>query len=298
MNKFDAELYWHVRTTPSKDLNLTNKDLKRLETKLAIIDKTLPASSERWTARLLNLKVMRLRELNSLLSRSKIADLQDPFLRRQFVTQLYLLSQSPWIGLGKSIELSRIETISSWAERTAEQRLLNDGLAGILKELGFTNPTTLQKARINLKKIASSGILGLPLNLPKINKSLDGKSMRQDHAVDIYNDVSRIYGKAAMVVMIAVLYNTFPDLQKEIEDQINHKIKERENDPETIRKRDEAFAAAMQALDKVGGQIDQLTSQDPKQTMFEETLALFESMNQRKATDTEIKEMREQIDSL
>jgi hypothetical protein len=295
INRFDAELYWYVKTTPTQNLNLSNKEMKKLETKLALIDKILPISGQSWASRLLSLKLMRLREVNKLFSGLKLSDLQDPFLRKQFITQLYLVSQSPWIGLQKSIEISRIESVSAWSERTTEQRLLNEGIPKILNDLGFSEATDLQKFRLTFKRVISSGILQVPLKLPMIAKSLDGKSMSQDHAIDIYNNISRVYGKAAMAVIIAVLYYTLPELQKDIEERINEKFKENEMDPENIRKREEAFNKAMNELDKVSEQIEQLSNQDPKQAMFEETLELFESMNHRKATASEILQLKQQI---
>ncbi|MDG0816034.1 hypothetical protein [Bdellovibrio svalbardensis] len=288
--------------------------MKRIEVKLALIDQVMPTGKLKWSERIFNLGLLRVRDLNALFSKYQIQDFQDPYLRKQFITQLYTLHETPWMGLRKSVELSRNERLQEWVVRTSEQRMLNAGLRELVDEMSLGNASILKLAQVNLKKVLSSGWLGLPTRLPMFNKPLEPiifekilwegpasyeqalrSVMKKDHAADVYNNFTRAYNKAAMVALIAVLYYTLPQMQDELEEQVLKAQESHAQDPENVKKRDEAFQKAMANLDKMAQQIDELNNQDPKEQMFQETLVMFESANNRKATATEIQTLREKL---
>jgi hypothetical protein len=318
LRNFDSDLYWKVRTNSFSELSLSPKEMKRIEVKLALIDQLLPEESLAWSKRLSEMNLLRVRQMNSLFSRYQLKDLSDSYLRRQLITQLYLLEETPWMGLAKAIRLSTTETVQGWASRTFEQRVLSQGLKNALKEMLPNQPAHLASARLILKKLFRSGWLNLPQRLPQFNRNLDSELiekllwegvkpneqalvslMNKDHLIEAYDHFTRLYAFAATVAVVAIMYSMLPQLQDQFDREFAAKQKEAINDPENIKKRNEKFQQTMNSLDQMDQRLDQelaqLQSQDPKQRLYQDTLSTFETLNHRSATEAEKQSLRQQL---
>lgn len=311
---FDANLYWQVRTAELSALHLSKDELKRVEVKMALLDRLLPVSGEKWIDKIHSTSSLRAREMNALISRYTLSELQDPYLRKQFITQLYLLKETPWLGFKKSIEISKNENLQNWLQRGLDKHLLNYGLKSALKEFGLAKPTQLEMARLYLKKALAGGWLNLPRSLPVISANLDNTAMeamlwdgvkphdkalqqlmKKDHLIENYNQFARVYQRVGTIIMVALVFYLYPQMQEKFEKELQEKEEALANSPEKIKERDQAFANAMRSLDQIDKSLDEMASQNPKQQMYEETLLLFESVNKRPATSDELQQLRTKI---
>lgn len=275
---FNDGLYWESRTSELKSLHLSNQDLNRIEVKIGLLDRLAP-SSKKWRDEIPNLSIMRARELTSLLSRYSLQDFQDSYIRSQFITQLYLLKENPWMGLKKSFEISRQEKVQDWALRGLEEHILSHGLKGALENFGFSSPTKLAQAKFYLKKIIANGWLGLPGRLPTLSKNLDALTMekllwegfkanenelnalmKKDHLIDNYNQAARTYQSVGQILFISLMFYFGPEMQDQFEREFNEAIENQENSAQKIKARNEAFEKTMRELDKLCNEVDKISS--------------------------------------